>query len=80
MEGGRWVVDMKRKHRNMISLLEEKLKGDGRRVGIANLVSQTISKGFEILVNEEILELYSANLEFARFLTGYLKGKPRWLQ
>jgi hypothetical protein len=64
----------------VVNLLTEKLKDEGRRIGIANLVSQAISEGFEILVNEEVLELYSSNHDFARFLTGYLKGRPRWLQ
>ena len=79
LEGDRWIVETKREHRDVVRLLTEKLKGDGRRVGIASLVSQAISEGFEILVNEEVLELHSSNLGFARFLTEYLKGKPRWL-
>lgn len=80
VERGRLVAEIERKHRDVVNLLTERLRDDGRRIGVADLVSQAISEGFEILVNEEILELYSSNSEFARFLTEYLKGKPRWLQ
>ena len=37
------------------------------------------SRGFEILVNEEILEERLLDSSFAQFLTTYLEGKPRWL-
>ena len=80
VEKGRWVVEMKRSYRDVVKLLNERLRDGGRRIGVADLVSQAISEGFEILVNEEILELYSSNPEFARFLTEYLEGKPKWLQ
>jgi tRNA nucleotidyltransferase (CCA-adding enzyme) len=80
VEEGRWIIDVRREHRDVVSLLIEKLKDDGRRVGVASLVSESISEGFEILVNEEVLELYSANPEFAKSLTEYLEGRPNWLQ
>ena len=80
VEGGHWVVELKRKHRDVAHLLTEKLRDDRMHVGMANLVSQALAEGFEILANEEVLELYSATPEFAKFMTEYLKGKPRWLQ
>ncbi|MFQ5758140.1 MAG: CCA tRNA nucleotidyltransferase [Candidatus Bathyarchaeia archaeon] len=80
VERGRWVVEIKRSYMDVVNLLTERLRAGGRRTGVADLISQAISEGFEILVNEEILEFYSSNSEFARFLTEYLKGKPRWLQ
>ena len=80
VERGRWVVEIKRSYRDMVNLLTARLRDGGRRIGVADLISRAISEGFEILVNEEILGLYSSNPEFARFLTEYLKGKPRWLQ
>jgi hypothetical protein len=63
-----------------VDLLTEKLRDGGRRLGVADLVAQAISNGFEVVVNEETSELYSSNDEFARYLTEYLKGTPRWLQ
>lgn len=80
VERGRWVVDMKRKQRDVVTLLNERLRDGGRNSGVADLISQAITEGSEILVNEEILESYKSNPQFARFLTEYLKGKPRWLQ
>jgi len=80
VERGRWVVEIKREHRDVVDLLTERLRDGGRRIGVADLVAQAISKGFKVSVNEEILEPYSSNPEFARFLTEYFKGKPRWLQ
>jgi len=80
VERGRWVVEVKREYRDAVDLLTEKLRHGGKHIGVADLVAQAISEGFEVLVNEEILELHSSNDEFARYLTEYLKGKPRWLQ
>jgi len=79
VEGNRWVVETRRKYVDAVELLKEKLRDDGRSVGVADLLSQTIAKSFQVLVNEEILPLYSSNGEFAKFLTEYLKGRPRWL-
>jgi tRNA nucleotidyltransferase (CCA-adding enzyme) len=80
VEKGRWVVEIKRKYREVVNLLTERLRDGGRNIGVANLISQAISEGFEILINEEILDLYSSDRAFARHLTEYLHGRPRWLQ
>lgn len=79
IEGGRWVVETKRRHTNIVNLFAEKLGDGGRRVGVADLVSQAVANTLNILVNEEITKLYSSNSRFAKFLTEYLEGKPRWL-
>jgi len=79
VEGNRWVVETRRKYFDAVELLKEKLRDGGRNVGVADLLSQTIAKAFQVLVNEEILPLYSSNGDFAKFLTEYLKGRPRWL-
>jgi tRNA nucleotidyltransferase (CCA-adding enzyme) len=79
VERGRWIVETRRKHTDIVTLLAETLKNGGRRAGVAELISQSIAETLKILTNEEILELYTANKEFANFLTEYLVGKPRWL-
>jgi tRNA nucleotidyltransferase (CCA-adding enzyme) len=79
LEEGRWVVEVKRKHTDVINLLNEKLRGGGACVGVAEAVSKAVAGSMEILVNDEAQKLYSASPEFAKFLTEYLKGKPRWL-
>ena len=80
VEEGRWLVEVKRKYVDVVSLLNEKLGDGGRRVGVAELVSRAVADSMEVLVNDEALKLYSANPEFAKFLTEYLEGKPRWLK
>lgn len=80
VEAGRWVVEIKRKYTDVVKLFTEKLIDGGRRVGVAYLISQVIPNSLEVLVNEEALKLYSSNPEFAKFLTEYLEGKPRWLR
>jgi tRNA nucleotidyltransferase (CCA-adding enzyme) len=79
VEAGRWVVEIKRKYTDAVKLVTEKLRDGGRRVGVASLISQAIPGSLEVLVNEEVMRLYSSNPEFAKFLTEYLEGKPRWL-
>jgi tRNA nucleotidyltransferase (CCA-adding enzyme) len=79
IEDGRWVVETKRRHTDIAKLLAEKLKGGGRCVGVADLISKAVANTLDILVNDEIMKLYSSNTEFAKFLTEYLEGKPRWL-
>jgi tRNA nucleotidyltransferase (CCA-adding enzyme) len=79
VEAGRWIVETERNYADVVKLFAEKLKDGGRRVGVAYLISQTIPISLEVLVNEEVIKLYSSNPEFAKFLTEYLEGKPRWL-
>ncbi|MFQ6095219.1 MAG: CCA tRNA nucleotidyltransferase [Candidatus Bathyarchaeia archaeon] len=80
IENDRWIVEVRRAYTDVVSLLRDKLKDGGRNVGIANMVSKVLADQFEVLVNEEIMALYSSNREFARFLTEYLNGRPRWLR
>jgi tRNA nucleotidyltransferase (CCA-adding enzyme) len=74
LEDGRWVVDVKRKHTDIVELLKEK-----RGNGVTEIVSKAIADSLEVMVNDEILKQYSSNQDFAKFLTKYLEGKPRWL-
>ncbi len=74
VEEGRWVVDVKRKQTDVVKLLKEK-----RGNGVAEIVSKAVVGALKVMVNDEILNLYSSSPEFAKFLTEYLEGKPRWL-
>jgi len=80
IEDGRWIVEVKRKHVDAVSLLNEKLREGGRDAGVAKEIAKTLNKGFKILVNEEIAEVYAKNGEFAKFLTDFLQGRPKWLE
>ena len=77
---GRWVVQVRRKYTDACVLLREKLKGGGRSAGVAEQISHVLRKGFKVLVNDEIVEVYGKNKEFAEFLTEFLSGRPKWLE
>jgi len=79
IEDGRWVVEIKRKHTDVVDLFREKLKGGGRQAGVAELISKALANSMKIRVNEEIMRTYLSNNDFAKFLTEYIKGKPKWL-
>ena len=79
IEDDRWVVEIKRKHSDIVALLSEKLRDGGRQVGVAELISHVIKKTFKVMVNEQIMKIYSFDPQFAKFVTEYLEAKPRWL-
>jgi len=80
IEEDRWVVEIKRKHCDIVDLLSKKLKDGGRQVGVAELISSTIKKAFKVIVNEQLVKYYSSNSQLAKFVTEYLEAKPRWLK
>ncbi|MCS7368160.1 MAG: CCA tRNA nucleotidyltransferase [archaeon GBS-70-058] len=75
IEGFRWVVYLKRKYSDVKQLLFEKMKN----AKMGNLMKSLLMTNQKILKNEEILDFYSSNKEFATFLTKYLKGTYPWL-
>jgi len=79
LEDGRWVVELRRKYVDAVALLSEKLKDGGRNAGVAEQISKVLRKGFQIVVDDEVLDVYKKNSEFAKFLTEFLSGKPKWL-
>jgi tRNA nucleotidyltransferase (CCA-adding enzyme) len=46
---------------------------------VAELVAKAAANFLNVIVNNEVLTLYSSSPMFAKFLTEYLEGKPRWL-
>lgn len=80
IEGDRWMVGVKRKYTNAASLLQDKLKDGGRDAGVAKKFAEGIKGSLKVLVNEEILSLYSSDKAFAVFLSDFLQGKPKWLR
>jgi tRNA nucleotidyltransferase (CCA-adding enzyme) len=80
IEDGRWVVGLRRKYTDACDLLRGRLKDGGRSAGVAEQISQILRKGFQIFLNEEIIKIYEKNGEFAKFLTDFLSGKPKWLE
>jgi len=80
IEDGRWVVEVRRKYTSAVSLFKDKLKDGGRNAGVAEEISKKIREGFRILVNDEIADIYARDKDFAKFVTNFLSGKPRWLE
>jgi len=80
IEDGRWVVELRREYMDAVVLLNERLRDGGRNAGVAEKISKVLHKGFKIFVNDEVLEVYEKNSEFAKFLTEFLSGKPKWLE
>ncbi|MCW3988037.1 MAG: hypothetical protein NWE87_06945, partial [Candidatus Bathyarchaeota archaeon] len=79
IEGTRWVVGMKRRYNDAVTLLQEKLKNGGKETGIANKFINVISTSLDLKVNEEIIDFITSNEKFIQVLTDFLSGKPRWL-
>lgn len=80
LEEGRWVVGVKREYSDVVALLADRLKDrGGRNAGVARLVSQILAKDFKIMIDEETLFTYSRSQGFAKFLTEYILGRPKWL-
>ena len=79
IEHGRWVVSTTREYTAAEKLLEMSLKDGGRKVGMAEHISHTIANDLKILIDEEVLPGYLQNPDFARFLTDYIRGNPKWL-
>ncbi len=79
IECGRWIVDITREYTAVEDLLEANLRDGGRGVGIAEHISHAMEKTLKILIDEEVLQSYTRNRDFAMFLTDYLKGRPKWL-
>jgi len=79
IEGSRWVVWLKRQYSDVADFLKAMLKEGGRQLGVASRLSEAFREGFEILVDNEILEFYFANPDFAKFLTEFMRGRPFWL-
>jgi tRNA nucleotidyltransferase (CCA-adding enzyme) len=80
VEDGRWVVELRRKYTDVVELLRETLKDGGRKIGVAELISQGFREKLRILVNSEVIDVYRSNEEFAEFLTDFISGKPFWLE
>jgi len=80
VEDSRWVVEVRREVVDAAEFLREKLRDGGRTVGVAGKISDVLKEGFKVLLNEEVSDVYSWNREFARFLTGFLRGRPWWLE
>jgi len=80
VERDRWVVEKKRRHTDAVSLVRASLMEGGKTIGVANRIVQALRKNFMVLVNEEIANICRRHQDLSLFLTGYLAGRPTWLE
>ena len=80
IEDGRWIVELPRKTTDAQELLKDKLAVGGKNAGVADLIAKAMQKKLKVLVNDEVIEVYEKNNDFAAFLTDFLLGKPFWLK
>jgi tRNA nucleotidyltransferase (CCA-adding enzyme) len=80
IEDGKWIVEVPRKNNDAVVLLKEKLADGGKNVGVSELVAKALKEKFLIQINSEILPVYLSDDDFAVFLSGFLSGKPFWLE
>jgi tRNA nucleotidyltransferase (CCA-adding enzyme) len=80
IKNGRWHVELIREHSSAKELIESKLsEGNLSDIGISKDISIWLMKGGKVMLNKEILALYSSNRSFAEFLTGFYIKQPSWL-
>ena len=75
-EGGRWVVEVKRKHRDFGNLLKDflsKPQGKLLKEGVRSHIARKMSKGFEVIGSREIEKIIEGDEEFAIFLRKYFE-------
>ncbi len=80
VEDGKWIVEVPRKNNDATALLKEKLADGGKNSGVSELIAKVFKEKVSVLANSQIAEVYVKDGEFAAFLTGFLSGKPFWLE
>jgi tRNA nucleotidyltransferase (CCA-adding enzyme) len=77
IEGGKWWVEVKRKHEFTKSYLRKNISSGCEELGVPKRMADLLRKDGRVLINEEIMPEY--NGEFSTFLNGFLRGRPDWL-
>jgi tRNA nucleotidyltransferase (CCA-adding enzyme) len=75
VEGDHWVAEIVRKFRTAKSKLKDSLAVDIKELlakGFASHIAQSITKGFKLLNEKQILNLAKREHEFCQFLDNYL--------
>ncbi len=76
VEGNYWVGEIKRKYKKPKEKLTHSLSDSYEELkakGIASHIAESISKGFKILEDKEIIELSKKNQDFALFLKEFFE-------
>jgi tRNA nucleotidyltransferase (CCA-adding enzyme) len=80
IKDGKWHVELKREYTNARNMVENTLKREvPTSIGLSKDVGKWIKESGKILLNQDILPLYSKNQDFAEFVTRYFTKRPSWL-
>ena len=77
IEGGKWWVEVGRKHKFTRVDLRKALTSGCEEHGVPNRLADLLRGNGKVLINEEIESEYSG--AFPTFLEGFLRGRPDWL-
>lgn len=82
IEGDRWFVEKKRKWEDAKKLLSFYLSNNGgRNIGVASKIAEKLKKnGFKIISWIEARKFYEERVDFARFISRFIEGRPIWLE
>ena len=80
IEGDRLMVALLREYRDAKRLLEDKLGGGGRDVGVGRIIAEWMKSRLEVLLNEEVWKLCEESDGFSKALSQFLKGVPPWME
>jgi len=75
----RWAVAQLRENTSALQLLRSRIRDGGRQVGVASRIAAVLKRRFSVLAGPRLVSFYRKNSEAARFITGFLKGRPAWL-
>jgi tRNA nucleotidyltransferase (CCA-adding enzyme) len=78
IEGNRWYVLTRREYNHVLRILNDALILGKEDIGISKEIAENIKESGEILLNSDIEKYFSP--DFLSFLSGFLKGRPEWLE
>lgn len=78
IEGGRWVIELKRDYADAKECLAEELRTNIDSVGLGKYIRKKIEEGYEIYRNEDITNVCKKSYEFSDFITRFFRKTPTW--
>jgi tRNA nucleotidyltransferase (CCA-adding enzyme) len=79
VDDDRWVVGQLRENTDAVQLIRSKIRDGGRHVGVAGKIAPVLKRKHRVLTGSALVDFYRRNRDAAKFVTGFLKGRPAWL-
>lgn len=80
VDGDRWYVARRRSYTDAYTLAMDSLRCDLLAYGFSKDIAASISRGFKIYLDVDLLELAENYRGFSEYLYDFLDGRPRWLR